>query len=100
MSYSTIEGMIRQSTNNKIMNTQEMTDTTYNGWTNYETWNVALWIGNDEGIYNFAKGCETYQDFVFQMRDCFESTETPDGVAWNDSGLDHSELDEVLKELT
>lgn len=21
----------------------------YNGWTNYETWNVALWLGNDQG---------------------------------------------------
>lgn len=24
---------------------------TYNGWTNYETWNVKLWMDNDEGSY-------------------------------------------------
>lgn len=28
----------------------------YNGWKNYETWNVALWIDNDEGIYNAVRG--------------------------------------------
>lgn len=29
------------------------TDKTYNGWTNYETWNVALWKDNDEGSYSY-----------------------------------------------
>lgn len=24
----------------------------YNGWKNYETWNVALWIDNDQSTYN------------------------------------------------
>lgn len=32
------------------MNTQE-----YNGYTNWETWNVCLWLQNDEGIYKEAK---------------------------------------------
>jgi hypothetical protein len=25
----------------------------YNGWTNYETWNLALWIDNEQGSYNY-----------------------------------------------
>ena len=29
-------------------------DTTYNGWTNYETWAVALWIDNDQGTQEQA----------------------------------------------
>jgi len=27
-------------------------DKRYNGWTNYETWNVALWIDNDQSSYS------------------------------------------------
>lgn len=32
-----------------------MTDTTYNGWKNYETWLVTLWIDNDEPTQNAAR---------------------------------------------
>lgn len=30
------------------MNKQE-----YNGWTNYETWNVALWLDNERGTHDY-----------------------------------------------
>ena len=29
------------------------TEKTYNGWTNYETWAVKLWMDNDEGSYHY-----------------------------------------------
>jgi len=29
----------------------------YNGWTNFETWAVALWIGNDEASYKYWRAC-------------------------------------------
>jgi hypothetical protein len=28
-----------------------MTDETYNGWKNYPTWCVNLWLENDQGLY-------------------------------------------------
>ncbi len=27
----------------------------YNGWTNYETWLMALWIDNDQGLYSESR---------------------------------------------
>jgi hypothetical protein len=31
-----------------------MDDQTYNGWKNYPTWAVNLWLANDEGLYHEA----------------------------------------------
>lgn len=77
-----------------------MTDNTYNGWANYETWNVSLWLNNDENLY-FAmldairNGARTYED----VREYMGLTgETKDGVAWDDLALDAAELDAMIVE--
>ena len=74
----------------------------YNGWANYETWNVALWIQNDEGIYNTARTMRNrlypYNTFANAMRDC-GFHKTPDDVSYNDSALDIEALDSMIQEL-
>ena len=37
-------------------------DTKYNGWTNYETWNVALWFDNDSSKYWAGVAQETFEN--------------------------------------
>ena len=64
-----------------------MDNSEYNGYKNYETWNVCLWIANDEGLYNLSMACANYDEFVGTLRE-LDCLETSDGVAWNDSGLD------------
>ena len=78
--------------------TASTTSTTFNGWTNYETWNVALYIQNEFYLYQLAQGCGTYQDFVNLMTES-EQFITPDGVSWTHPTLDTDELDEMIAEL-
>ena len=74
------------------------TNETYNGWKNYETWNIALWINNDEGLYDFAKGFSSYDDFKDTLKD-LGTVMTPDNIAFDDSRLDIDALDNMIFEL-
>ena len=75
-----------------------MTTATYNGWAHYETWNVTLWIQNDEGLYNVAKQCRNYQELVDLLYDC-GSKETRDGVKWDDVKIDGLAVNEMMQDL-
>jgi hypothetical protein len=70
-----------------------ITDKTCEGWTNYETWNVVLWIENDESIYNYIQENEIacYEDLLEAFYE-FGTKETPDGVAWNDPKINRAEI--------
>ena len=68
----------------------------YNGWANYETWNVALWIGNEEHLYDIAKIAGTYEIFLTFVGD---NEATGDGVNWRDSKIDVAEINQLFNEL-
>jgi len=71
---------------------------TYNGWANFQTFNVTLWIQNDAGLYNAAKSCTNYQELVSLLYEG-GSTETPDGVKWDDVKIDGLEVNEMMQSL-
>jgi len=78
-----------------------------NGWKNYETWNVALWIGNDTSLYDAAQNCNDYAQFVGMLEEFGDSSErepfnvygTPDGVNWQNPHLDVDALDAMIREI-
>lgn len=93
------------------------TDTTYNGYLNRATWNVALWIGNEAGLYNAAvsfmslydaanggkgvkgayKGRAPYAAFIRHMG--MQDERTGDNFKWLSDRLCYRELNDFMKEL-
>jgi len=69
-----------------------------NGWSNWATWNVALWISNDEALYQVATECEDYGDFLSWIACCMLD-ETPDGASFTDPALNRHQLNALVADL-
>ena len=87
-----------------------MTDTTHNGWTNYETWNVALWLDNDRYYYDLMmmQSVKTFKDFLEKLQSPLRSNLdanwdyknfTGDNISWNDPKINIEEINEKIMEL-
>ncbi len=71
----------------------ENDDTSYNGWSNYETWCVNLWLSNEEGSYRHCRELAT--DAAVAAEDsCLVS----DGI-WTIEEATRNLLSDALKEL-
>ena len=68
-----------------------MTEKTYNGWTNYETWNVALWIDNDYGLYRLKNDC--------RPADGPDQSYAPDDATTPSGGWTARDVEEFVREI-
>ena len=77
----------------------------YNGWTNYETWNVVLWLENEERTYlaicNFMKDYKGKQPYVdFCESSGLDAQSNGDGVRWVNEKLNYEELNNWMWEFS
>ena len=81
-----------------------------NGYANYETWNAALWIQNDEFLYNTAKACVEFaaedESPWWKFVRCMTNGQigrhlvtTGDGVRWDDPAINPCTMGALFEEL-
>lgn len=83
----------------------------YNGYRNYPTWNVALWLDNDEALHNMVRelveDCDDATELEERLESLVDETLVPDLGAsmasdlfgWAMSYVDWAELSDGYWEL-
>ena len=69
-----------------------MSEDTYNGWTNWDTWNANLWLNNDPSDYRDA--CRATD--ANELRQVFEETF---GEGYDDINMDKVNWQEIYEGL-
>ena len=98
----------RKTQADDIAFTNSQADKKYNGWTNYETWNVMLWMNNDIGFYEQLKEIisdndnrvvnNLYEKFIMKQIPN-QTFETGDGISFMDKKINTDEINEHLHEM-
>lgn len=77
----------------------------YNGWKNYDTWNVAMTLSNDEPLYRGVvefmknyKGEKPYEDFLVESG--LDVQKTPDGAIYKGANIDFESLNDMMWEFS
>ena len=81
------------------------TNKEYNGYKNRATWNVALYIDNEESLYRAActfmqkhpGNKAPYANFI--RSEYMQEERTPDGFKWLSTRLCYRELNDMMREL-
>ena len=82
-------------------------DTTYNGWRNRTTWNIMLWLDNDEGAYRYyierrdalkKKGLKLTGTRAKAIAMNAIGDETPDGCKLTAKCVDWKSIAEAMSE--
>ena len=78
--------------------TAPVESTKCNGYQNYQTWNIALHIQNNERLYKLSQWCDSYAEFIYELGvSGTNKVWTPDGVSFEDRKLNIAELDELFQ---
>ena len=79
--------------------------TEYQGWKNRQTWNVALYLANEEPLY---RAVMAHKDRLLKSRRPYSlavnllglaGDRTPDNISYSGARLCRRELNEFIKEL-